>query len=521
MEQVMSGKKINKVQARLYMKLRNDKKLTQETAAAKVDISTRSGRTIEHGKHHTSTQTNKIRQYKTRKSPIDDVWVTDLEPMLREHPDLQPKTLLLYLQRKYINQDGRPLYTNSVERTLQRKVANWLALNGKPKEIMFPQVHIPGEQGLSDFSHFNNAVITIKGITFKHMLYHFRLVYSKWSFIKIIQSGESMQALSEGLQSALFCLGGAPKEHRTDSLSAAFKNLSKEVKEDLTTRYVELCNHYNMEPTRNNKGKKHENGSVESSHGHLKNRLAQELILRGSNDFESVIEYELWVQNIVAASNKRNGLDFETERLALQPLPNNKTEDFEVISAKVSGLSIIIVKNMRYSVPSNLSGHVLTLHIFQNEIQAYLGSTPVINFERKYRTRHKSPYVINYKHIIHALIKKPGAFRNCKYRDEILPGYSYKKIWEYLDDTESKKVAPKIMLRLLKLAADYNCEIDLANYILNIINNNKDINIDEIEIKFNSSNPTLPSIKPVQHDIYDYDVLINQSKVIGGMYATA
>jgi DNA-binding XRE family transcriptional regulator len=516
----MGGKYINKSQARLYMKLRKTQGLTQESAAAKVDISIRSARTIEHGKHHTSTTKNKIRSYKTRKSPVDKVWAEELEPMLHRDPALQPKTLLLYLQRNYLDKSGNPVYKDSVERTLQRRVASWQALNGKSKDIMFPQNHIPGHQGLSDFSHFTNAVVTINKTPFKHMLYHFRLVYSKWSFVKIIQSGESMQALSEGLQSALFCLGGSPKEHRTDSLSAAFKNISKDTKKDLTASYIDLCRHYNMEPTRNNKGKKHENGSVESAHGHLKNRMAQELILRSNNDFSSVLEYERWVQNIVANSNKRNSVNFEMEQLSLQPLPANKVIDFEVVSAKVSQLSVIIIKGMRYSVPSNFSGHTLTLHIYQHVIKVYLGSTPVFNMKRNFHTGSGSKFVINYKHIIHALIRKPGAFRNCQYREEIFPSIAYKKIWEYLDSYESYQAAPKMMLRLLKLAADYDCENALALHVTALITNNKKININSVETIFNLSNPPLPHIDSIQHDIKQYDFLINKHTPSGEVYAT-
>jgi len=504
----MGGKYITKTQVKLYMALRTTRGLTQEATAAKLDISVRSCRTIEQGHHYTSKPQG-VRTYKTRKSPIDAVWEAELEPMLKDNPDLQPKTLLIYLQRTYLDVHGEPIYTNAIERTLQRKVAKWLALNGKPKEIMFPQEHIPGEQGLSDFTHFVKANITICGEPFKHMFYHFRLVYSKWSYLKVIQSGESMQALSEGLQEALFALGGAPKEHRTDSLSAAFKNISIEAQKDLTAKYEELCSYYNMIPTRNNKGQKHENGSVESSHGHIKNRIAQELILRGSNDFNSISEYEAWVHDIVKSSNKRNCKDFQTEQLALQPLPKYKTDDYEIKSMKVSNLGIIIIKGMRYSVLSSLSGHSVTLHIYQNEIKIFLGCTFVFSFERKYLNKHNSRYVINYQHLIHSLIRKPAAFRKCQYRNELLPSDTYRKIWFHLDRTENIKVAPKIMLRLLKLAADYDCETDLGVYITKLIANKSSIIIEDIENRFNTSNPRLPQVNSKQHDINEYSFLNN------------
>lgn len=504
----MGGKYINKSQVKLYMKLRQERRLPQESAAASLGISVRSGRTIEKNKHYTS-KPKQIRAYKTRKSPIDEVWASDLESMLRKNPNLQPKTLLIYLQRTYLDEQGESIYSDSVGRTLQRKVAKWLALNGHSKEIMFSQEHIPGEQSLSDFTNFDGVKITIQGRVFKHMFYHFRLVYSKWSYLKVIQSGESMQALSEGLQEALYALGGAPKEHRTDSLSAAFKNISAETREDLTVKYEELCSYYGMIPTRNNKGKKHENGSVESSHGHIKNRISQELILRGSNDFNSVSEYENWIHGIVKSSNKRNCQDFQAEHLALQALPRYKTNDYEIKSLKVSNLSIIILKGMRYSMPSNLSGHTITAHIYQNEIKIFLGCSFVFSCARKYFNEHKSQYVIDYRHVVHSLIKKPAAFRKCQYRDEILPTEEYKQIWRYLDQTESIKIAPKIMLRLLKLAADYDCEQELGDLVINLITTKSAVVIEDIENTFNTSNPQLPKVISKQHDISEYDFFNN------------
>jgi hypothetical protein len=516
----MGGKYINKSQVRLYMKYRENPKTTQVAAAAIVGISVRSGRTIEKKQHHTFSA-KKLRSYKTRRSPIDAVWDSELTPMLEKDPTLQSKTLLIYLQRKYLNDDKEPIYTNSVERSLQRKVARWLALNGAPKDVIFPQVHVPGVQALSDFTHFKNVNITINSEPFKHMFYHFRLVYSKWSYLKVIQSGESMQALSEGMQEALFSLGGSPQEHRTDSLSAAFKNISTIAQKDLTDNYERLCAYFNMKPTRNNKGVKHENGSVESAHGHLKNRISQELILRGSEDFKSLSEYERWVHDIVKSSNKRNCKDLKGEILALQKLPRYKTDDYEVKSVKISNLSIIIIKNVRYSVPSSLSGHTITIHIYQNIIQAYLGDTLVFSFDRKFHIKSKKTitYAIDYKHVIHSLIKKPAAFRQCKYRDELFPNDNFRHIWNYLDNTESIKVAPKIFLRLLKLASDYNCEIELGLYVIKLIEQKEPLIIDKIEKQFIKCTAKVMMINCKQHDLSSYDHILN-TPISGGSYAT-
>lgn len=500
----MAGKYITKQQVKLYMKFRGKKTLTQAGCAAKAGISTRSAYTVEQGAHHTQ-HSKRQRAYKTRASAIDEIWENELVKKLEDNPELQPKTLLLYLQRTYFDESGMSIYDDSHLRTLQRRVAHWKAMHGSPKDVIFPQMHLPGFQSLSDFTHMNRSQITIHGVVFKHMLYHFRLVYSKWSYVKVIQSGESFQALSQGLQEALFHLGGTTKEHRTDSLSAAFKNLTQEAKEDLTKQYETLCAHYGMTPTRNNKGVSHENGSVESSHGHIKNRIAQELLLRGNNDFDSVAEYEAWIQNIVLQSNRRNAKQLALEKEALQMLPHYKVMDYELMSINVSSLSIIVVKNMTYSVPSRLAGHTLTLHLYQHTIEAYLGGSHVLSLTRKYRHEQATRYVINYRHIIHALIKKPRAFRFCQYQNEILPNEIYQQIWQHLDATESRDVAPKLMLRLLKLAADHDCEEKLSQHVLSLIENKAPLNIQLIESLFNGSNPRLPEVNCQQHFLESYD----------------
>lgn len=511
----MSGCYITKQQVKLYMKYRQENQLTQVTSAAKTGMSARSGYTIEQGKHHTQRPKRK-RQHKTRISTIDQVWENELLGMLESNPDLQPMTLFIHLQRTHCHSNGKPLYDKRILRTLQRRVSHWKATHGPAKDVIFPQQHQPGQQGLSDFTHMGALGITINQEAFPHLLYHFRLVYSKWSHVSVIQGGESFQALSEGLQQALQALGGAPNEHRTDSLSAAYKNRQESTIDELTERYEALCQHYGMTPTRNNKGVSHENGSVESSHGHLKNRIAQELILRGSCNFKSVAEYERWVQEMVANSNRRNSVNITLEKQHLNPLPQQRSMDYELLSIKVSNLSMIVIRNMTYSVPSRLAGHTLTVHLYQTRIELYLGSAKVSVIQRQYKTPSRNRYVIDYRHVIHALVKKPGAFRYCKYRDELIPNPTYKCIWQHIDETLNASTAPKLFLRLLKLAADYDCEESLGHYVMERIKNKHPLHIVDIESRFNTSNPVLPAMPANQHALATYDRYIpNTSTMIG------
>jgi transposase InsO family protein len=109
---------------------------------------------------------------------------------------------------------------------------------------------------------------------------------------------------------------------RSDSLSAAFCNLDREAQEDLTRRYAELCAHYGMTPSRNNPGIAHENGSIESAHGHLKNVLDDELLLRGSREFADLSAYRRFVDEVVGRRNARNRKRIEIERTVAWCLPH-------------------------------------------------------------------------------------------------------------------------------------------------------------------------------------------------------
>jgi hypothetical protein len=248
----MPGKTIEIYQVRVYMKSR-EFGLTQAEAAVIAGFSERSGQRVESADYQPNR--GKIRDWRTCCDPLAEVWESELEPMLRATPKLKPMTLFEYLQTKYPGQYPQVL------RTLQRRVATWKALHGPAPEVMFELRHEPGMMGFSDFTELKGIEITINGKPFEHLIYHYRLGYSGWQYAQIIQGGESFIALSEGLQNALFACGGAPKQHRTDSLSAAYRNLGGVRNKPLTRLYDDLCHHYRMQPTRNNTRLAHENGS--------------------------------------------------------------------------------------------------------------------------------------------------------------------------------------------------------------------------------------------------------------------
>ena len=207
--------------------------LKQTEAAKLAEFSERTGQRIESGRHRPNR--GRAHDWRTREDPLAAVWDDVLEPMLRREPRLMPTTLYEYLQDEYPGQYSRVL------RTLQRRVQTWKAVHGPAPEVMFELRHEPGMMGLSDFTELKGIEVTIKGKPFEHLIYHYRLAYSGWRYAQIIEGGESFIALSEGLQNALAASGGVPRQHRTDSLSAAYKNARGQHRKVLTQYYEELC----------------------------------------------------------------------------------------------------------------------------------------------------------------------------------------------------------------------------------------------------------------------------------------
>ncbi len=488
----MPGEWIKPRQVERYMKARIQGH-SQENAATKAGISIRSGRSIEQGKR--IDPTTKERHWRNRPDPLAAVWESELKPMLENHPGLQAITLLEYLQAKYPDD-----YSDSVWRTLQRRIKTWRALQGPEKEVMFRQTHEPGRQGLSDFTTLKRACVTIAGKPFDHLLYHFRLAYSHWSSMKVIQGGESYTALTEGLQEALQKLGGAPKEHRTDSLSAAFKNLSREDQEDITVRYDAFCRHYGMTATRNNRGKGHENGSLESPHGHLKRRIEQALLLRGSSDFASIEAYQDFINEVVAKANRRNAKMIHIEQEALLALPQKSATDYSELRAVVSSSSTIEVRRVTYTVPSRLQGEVLTIRLYDDRLVCYLGYQHVITLQRIHASKgSKRGRQVDYRHIIHSLARKPQAFRYSRLRDDLLPGENYRFIWAAVDKAMPQKESCKFMVGLLHLAALHDCEKPLAEAVLNALSQDKPLSLASFQKQFCKNPNALPEDVQITH----------------------
>jgi transposase len=395
---------------------------------------------------HLPSEGQEPRQYRTRLDPFARVW-SEVEQLLERDASVEAKTIFDYLCRRDPEQ-----FEEMQLRTLQRRVKRWRAQKGEAREVYFPQEHVAGRQAQSDFTYMNELLVTIAGQPFKHLLYHLTLTYSNWEWGQVCFS-ESYESLASGVQDALWELGGVPQEHRTDSLSAAVRPLGS--KEEFTQKYQGLLQHYGMKASHSSPGRGHENGDVEQSHHRFKRAVQQELILRGSREFAERAEYEAFLAGLFRRRNQLRRRRVAEELKVLGELPKRQLETCTKEVQRVSRNATISIRNNYYSVPSQLIGERVEVRIYGGHLEVWYGGELA---ERLERLRGQGQATINYRHIIHSLVKKPGAFAHYRFQASLFPRLIFRVAYDELQRQQPAQ-AEREYIQLLKLAAEDSEEI--------------------------------------------------------------
>lgn len=406
------------------------------------------------------SELNIERDWRTRQDPFVEDWPT-VAGMLSDAPELEAKALFEWLCEQHPDR-----YIAGQVRTFQRRIREWHALQGPGKEVYFPQVHQPGGRMSTDFTWMDGLKITIGGEQFSHKLCHCVLTYSNWEWATICFS-ESLLALRQGVQNAVFRLGRMPLEHWTDHSTAATHEPS--VEDDsgervFNSRYLATMKHLGMKPCTIQVGKPHENGDVESLNGALKRRIEQHLLLRASRDFESREAYEAFLQEVLNGANRLRQERLEEELTVMRLLKVDRLAEFDLYDPTVSTWSTITVARNSYSVPSRLIGEKVKAKCYEDRIDiSYHGVAQMSVPRLSGRGGHR----INYRHIIDWLVRKPGAFHNYRYREDLFPTLNFRVAYDRLQEGCSERVADIEYLRILKHAArTMECKVDAVLELL-------------------------------------------------------
>ena len=435
--------------------------------------------------------------WRTRKDPFEDAW-DGIKGMLSINPGLEAKTIFEDLQRKH---PGR--FADGQLRTLQRRIKHWRATEGPGKEIFFSQVHKPGELCQSDFTHMDKLGVTIGGVPFDHMIYHFVLTYSNWEAGSICFS-ESFESLSHGLQNALWKLGGVPHRHRTDRLATA---VNKETHpEEFTRRYQDLMDHYGLTPCKTNPYSPNENGDVEQRNYRFKKAVDQALLLRGHRDFKDREGYCRFLSKLFGQLNAGRKDRLANELEILHRLPKIRIDSCKKLDLKVGPGCTIRVNHNVYSVSSRLIGEKIQVRLYMECLEIWYGQKKVDTLPR---LRGEGKHKVNYRHIIDSLVRKPGAFENYRYRDALFPTSRFRIAYDFLKERYTVQSAASRYLKILYLAAK-DSEVAVDNALTILINEGHEISKDAVQRLMKSNAPVagpddihIPAI-----DLSSYDQLL-------------
>ena len=436
------------------------------------------------------------RTWRTREDPFLDDW-EEIAGRLVEAPELEAKALFEDLMRR---RPGR--YREGQLRTFQRRVKDWRAEFGPPREIFFPQEHRAGEAMQSDFTRAGVLQVTILGEPFDHLLGQSVLPYSNWQSVVVCQS-ESMLALRRTAQKAVFRLGRVPRWHQTDNSSAATHDLSTG-KRGFNREYQELMEHLGMQPRTIAIGQSHQNGDVEALGGALKRRLEQHLLLRGSRDFDAVEDYESWIDVVVDQANDLRRDKLAEELAQMRPLQRRRLPEHREQSVRVTSNGTIRILRNTYSVPSRLKGERVLVRISERTLEILYGGRRQLVIERLVGENGAR---IDYRHVIEWLVRKPWAFARYRHRASMFPTEVFRRAYDALTESLEERPADLDYLRVLHLAAR-TMQYQVEEVLVHLLAQGQLPRYETVRVKLPTPEPEIPALAPLVVDLQGYDALL-------------
>ena len=119
----------------------------------------------------------------------------------------------------------------------------------------------------------------------------------------------------------------------------------------------------------------------------------------------------------------------------------------------------------------------------------------------------KGGHVVDYRHVIHALRRKPMALLNLVYRDQLFPRPAYARAFEALCAEVGDRRACKVTVELLALAHDRACEAELARVIDAELEEGRLPDIDVLRTRFRPDATSIPDVVVELVALNSYDEL--------------
>lgn len=242
----------------------------------------------------------------------------------------------------------------------------------------------------------------------------------------------------------------------------------------------------------------------------LKLAIRDALLLRGTADFTDLSAYRGFIDEIVGRKNARNAQRIDAERASLQDLPDSRTCDYEQTLVYVTSSGGFTLRKVFYTMPSRLVGHRLRVRLYDDRLELYVGGTRTITVSRgRSGANGKHGHVVDYRHVIHTLRRKPMALMNLVYRDQLFPRDAYRHAFEWLCEHKSARVACTKTVELLSLAHERACEAELAAVLSQSLATDEVPDIAQLRARFVPDPARLPHVLITLPPLIDYESLVD------------
>ena len=175
------------------------------------------------------------------------------------------------------------------------------------------------------------------------------------------------------------------------------------------------------------------------------------MLLRGSRDFGDRGRICASFSRTCSRRGTRAGARVLAEELAvMRELPARRMESAKRERVKVDSGSLIHVERNSYSVNSRLIGERVEARLYLDHVEVWYGQRKVEDLPR---LRGRSKHRVDYRHIIEWLVRKPGAFENYRYQEDLFPTSRFRMAYDALKETTPSRYT-KEYLKILQLAAE-------------------------------------------------------------------
>ena len=174
----------------------------------------------------------------------------------------------------------------------------------------------------------------------------------------------------------------------------------------------------------------------------LSERWSRRCCCAGAAILRSLAEYAQFLKDLFAQRNAGRRARLAEEMAVMRELPARRMESAKRERVKVDSGSLIHVERNSYSVNSRLIGAQVEARLYLDHVEVWYGQRKVEDLPR---LRGRGKHRIDYRHIIEWLVRKPGAFENYRYQEDLFPTSRFRMAYDALQETTPSRSQQRVL----------------------------------------------------------------------------